>query len=101
MTPCFQNARDTYWVAGPCQCSVNHHRDSRGSRRVVISQAIACAQVDWPLSVVVSRRAVQQYQLAFRHLAELKWAERDLTGVWQVYQATRALCRCVLLGIAS
>ncbi len=47
------------------------------------------------MSIVVSARAVQQYQLAFRHLAELKWAERDLTGVWQVYQATRALYQCV------
>ena len=55
--------------------------------------ALVCAQVDWPLSIVIGRRSVQQYQLAFRHLAELKWAERDLTGVWQVYQATRALYR--------
>ena len=51
--------------------------------------------MDWPLSIVVSRRALQQYQLAFRHLAELKWAERDLTAVWQVYQGTRALYRRV------
>ncbi len=54
----------------------------------------------WPLSIVVSRRALQQYQLAFRHLAELKWAERDLTAVWQVYQGTRALYRCRLSTIS-
>ena len=50
--------------------------------------------MEWPLSIVISHQALTRYQLMFRHLFELKWAERDLNAVWQIYQSTRMLYKC-------
>lgn len=52
-----------------------------------------CAQVEWPLSIVVSQQALAQYQLIFRHLFELKYVEQQLNSVWQILQSTRRLYR--------
>ena len=54
---------------------------------------MTCAQIEWPLSIVISQQAITQYQLVFRHLFELKYVERQLVGVWQTLQATRGLFR--------
>ena len=54
---------------------------------------LSCDQVEWPLSIVISQQSLTRYQLLFRHLFELKWAERDLNAVWQIYQATRMLSK--------
>lgn len=38
--------------------------------------------VDFPLSLVISRKAILRYQLIFRHLLALKHLEQSLTGNW-------------------
>ncbi|KAG6545232.1 hypothetical protein Mapa_013344 [Marchantia paleacea] len=48
-------------------------------------------KVPWPLSLVVSRRALTKYQLIFRHLFHFKHVERQLCMTWQAHQATRRL----------
>ncbi len=49
------------------------------------------------MSIVVSKMAMLQYQLIFRHLFELKHVERQLNAAWQLYQTTRGLYRQVQL----
>lgn len=48
-------------------------------------------KVQWPLSLVISRKALMKYQLIFRLLFHCKHVERQLCGTWQVHQATRGL----------
>ncbi|KAL2653900.1 hypothetical protein R1flu_022028 [Riccia fluitans] len=48
-------------------------------------------KVPWPLSLVVSRKALTKYQLIFRHLFHVKHVERQLCITWQAHQATRRL----------
>ena len=50
-------------------------------------------QVAWPLSVVIPRAALGQYQVLLRHLLELELCERALHDTWRTYQTTRALLR--------
>ncbi|GBF91900.1 gamma-tubulin complex component [Raphidocelis subcapitata] len=50
-------------------------------------------KVDWPVSLVVSRRQMLQYQVIFKHLFQLKFAERQLNTVWAALQPTRGLSR--------
>lgn len=45
-------------------------------------------QVPWPLSLVVSRRALTKYQLIFRHLFHFKHVERQLCMTWQAHQVS-------------
>eukprot|EP00891_Asterochloris_glomerata_P004229 jgi/Astpho2/4229/Aster-05189 len=42
-------------------------------------------KVEWPMSIVVSKMAMLQYQLIFRHLFELKQVERQLNAAWQLW----------------
>jgi hypothetical protein len=44
--------------------------------------------VEWPLSVVVSKKALTKYQLMFRHLFFVKHVERQLLATWQDHQVT-------------
>jgi hypothetical protein len=46
-------------------------------------------QAKWPLSLVVSRRAVTKYQLLFRHLFLAKFVERRLHTAWAEQQGTK------------
>eukprot|EP00898_Chlorokybus_atmophyticus_P003738 jgi/Chlat1/4365/Chrsp29S04513 len=48
-------------------------------------------KVTWPLSLVVSRKAMVKYQVLFRHLFQCKHVERQLCNTWQDHQNTRAL----------
>ncbi|KAJ7516840.1 hypothetical protein O6H91_21G000900 [Diphasiastrum complanatum] len=48
-------------------------------------------KVRWPLSLVISRKALTKYQLIFRHLFHCKHVERQLCTTWQAHQATRGL----------
>lgn len=48
-------------------------------------------KVQWPLSLVISRKALVKYQLIFRLLFHCKHVERQLCCTWQVHQATRGL----------
>jgi Gamma tubulin complex component C-terminal len=45
-------------------------------------------KVEWPLSVVVSKKALTKYQLMFRHLFFVKHVERQLLATWQDHQVT-------------
>ena len=44
----------------------------------------------WPVSLVLSRRAITKYQLLFRHVFHFKHVERRMCEAWQTHQATRA-----------
>ena len=48
-------------------------------------------RVQWPLSLVVSRKALTKYQLVFRHLFHCRHVERQLGATWQLHQATRRI----------
>ncbi|XP_028777273.1 gamma-tubulin complex component 2 [Neltuma alba] len=48
-------------------------------------------KVRWPLSIVLSRKALTKYQLIFRFLFHCKHVDRQLCGAWQVHQGVRAL----------
>ncbi|XP_050381054.1 gamma-tubulin complex component 2 isoform X2 [Argentina anserina] len=48
-------------------------------------------KVRWPLSIVISKKALTKYQLIFRFLFHCKHVERQLCGAWQVHQGVRAL----------
>lgn len=43
-------------------------------------------QVRWPVSLVLSRRALTKYQLIFRHLFHCKHVKRQLCAAWQIHQ---------------
>ncbi|KAJ4721662.1 Gamma-tubulin complex component [Melia azedarach] len=47
-------------------------------------------KVQWPLSIVLSRKALTKYQMIFRLLFHCKHVERQLCGAWQVHQGVRA-----------
>ncbi|PPD91995.1 hypothetical protein GOBAR_DD11060 [Gossypium barbadense] len=48
-------------------------------------------KIQWPLSIVISRKALTKYQLIFRFLFHCKHVERQLCGAWQMHQGVRAL----------
>uniref|UniRef100_A0A0D3EES8 Gamma-tubulin complex component n=1 Tax=Brassica oleracea var. oleracea TaxID=109376 RepID=A0A0D3EES8_BRAOL len=43
-------------------------------------------KVQWPLSIVISKKALSKYQLIFRFLFHCKHVERQLCGAWQIHQ---------------
>ena len=43
-------------------------------------------QVQWPLSLVISRKALTKYQLIFRVLFHCKHVSRQLCAAWQIQQ---------------
>ncbi|WIA09445.1 hypothetical protein OEZ85_008849 [Tetradesmus obliquus] len=47
--------------------------------------------LSWPISLVVSKRQLLHYQVIFKQLLSLKWAERDLGLAWQSMRATKRL----------
>ncbi|CAH9051446.1 unnamed protein product [Cuscuta europaea] len=48
-------------------------------------------KVQWPLSLVISRKALTKYQLIFRFLFHCKHVDQQLSGAWQVHQGFRKL----------
>lgn len=53
----------------------------------VVSLGIAILiKVRWPVSLVLSRRALTKYQLIFRHLFHCKHVRRQLCAAWQIHQ---------------
>ncbi|KAK2974294.1 hypothetical protein RJ640_016780, partial [Escallonia rubra] len=55
------------------------------------NEDLTCCVVQWPLSLVISRKALTKYQLIFRFLFHCKHVNRQLCGAWQVHQGVRAL----------
>lgn len=47
--------------------------------------------VRWPLSVIISKGTILQYQCIFRHLFYLKHVERHLSKTWLNHQSTKDL----------
>ncbi|XP_021772290.1 gamma-tubulin complex component 2-like [Chenopodium quinoa] len=47
-------------------------------------------KVQWPMSLVISRKALTKYQLIFRFLFHCKHVSRQLCGAWQVHQGVRS-----------
>ncbi|XP_020586336.1 gamma-tubulin complex component 2 isoform X2 [Phalaenopsis equestris] len=52
-------------------------------------------KVQWPLSLVISRKALTKYQLIFQFLFHCKHVERQLCVAWQVHQGFRC---CNIIG---
>ncbi|CAA0821237.1 Gamma-tubulin complex component 2 [Striga hermonthica] len=48
-------------------------------------------KVRWPLSLVISRKALTKYQLIFRFLFHCKHVNRQLCAAWQLHQGLRRL----------
>lgn len=48
--------------------------------------------VKWPLSLVISRKALVKYQMLFRHFFHCKHVERQLCASWSKLQAARKIC---------
>jgi gamma-tubulin complex component 2 len=46
-------------------------------------------KVKWPLSLIISKRAINKYQLIFRHLLQCKYVCKDLENMWQQHQSTK------------
>jgi len=76
----------------------NHPSELRGIK--AYEAFMLETQVKWPLSLVVSRRAVTKYQLLFRHLFLVKFVERRLHTVWAEQQSTKELDVRRALGLA-
>ncbi|CAM8894576.1 unnamed protein product [Rhodiola kirilowii] len=55
------------------------------------NEDLTCCLVMWPLSIVISRKALTKYQLIFRLLFHCKHVSRQLCGAWQVHQGIRTL----------
>lgn len=48
-------------------------------------------QVQWPLSLIISKRAITKYQLLFRHFFYTKYVEHQLHQAWLLQQGTKGL----------
>ena len=46
-------------------------------------------KVRWPLTLIISRKALTKYQLIFRHLFYCKYVERQLSNTWVLHQSTK------------
>lgn len=51
-------------------------------------------QVQWPLSLVISRKAITKYQLIFHFLFHCKHVNRQLCAAWQIHQVC-CLISCI------
>nr|ATG71066.1 Spc97 / Spc98 family [Cupressus duclouxiana] len=48
-------------------------------------------KVQWPLSLILSKKVLTKYQLIFRLLFHCKHVQRELCGTWQAHQGTRGV----------
>lgn len=48
-------------------------------------------KVRWPLSLIISKKALTKYQLIFRHLFYCKHVERQLNNTWRNHQSKKEL----------
>ncbi|CAN0417553.1 unnamed protein product, partial [Phaeothamnion confervicola] len=62
-----------------------------GGLAATVAAFMVSYRVKFPVSLVVSRRALTKYQLLFRHLFFGKHVERALCGTWLDHQATKEL----------
>lgn len=68
---------------------------SAAARRQVGLKGYAAFTLDyrapWPLSIVLSRKAITKYQLLFRHLFFCRHVERRLGASWMAHQSCKEL----------
>lgn len=50
-------------------------------------------QVDFPVSLIISKKSITKYQLIFRHLFYLKFLERNLSQTWARSQSLKKAIR--------
>lgn len=62
-----------------------------GRQKLARESFMLSYEAPWPLSIVAPDAALAQYQMAFRHLFELNWVERELSKVCGLYHTTAAL----------
>ncbi|KAI8000020.1 Gamma-tubulin complex component 2 [Camellia lanceoleosa] len=73
-------------------CTSGSKRKSSGQGVIVALMQIAVNlvqetyEVQWPLSLVISRKALTKYQLIFRFLFHYKHMDLQLCGAWQIHQ---------------
>ena len=48
-------------------------------------------KVEWPISLIISRKVLTQYQLLFRHLLQCKRMSRRLCEAWLNQQQTKEI----------
>lgn len=58
-------------------------------------------KLGFPLNLIVSKAVVLRYQILFRYLFTLKFAERELNGAWLVFQQHRDLNNNSFIRLAS
>jgi len=46
-------------------------------------------KVKWPLTLIISKKSINKYQLIFRHLLQCKYVEKYLENVWLQHQSTK------------
>jgi gamma-tubulin complex component 2 len=46
-------------------------------------------KIKWPLALVISKKAINKYQLIFRHLLFQKYVETSLERAWAIHQSTK------------
>jgi gamma-tubulin complex component 2 len=46
-------------------------------------------KVRWPLTLILSKKAINKYQLIFRHLLFCKYVEKCLENTWAKHQQTK------------
>jgi gamma-tubulin complex component 2 len=66
-------------------------RATTGRARLARESFMLAAQPPWPLALAAPDWALAQYQIAFRHIFELKWVERELNRVAGLLRATGPL----------
>lgn len=46
-------------------------------------------RVKWPLTLIISKKQINKYQLIFRHLLQCKYVCKSLEQVWLQNQTTK------------
>lgn len=50
-------------------------------------------KLEFPLNLIISKAVILRYQILFRYLFTLKYAERELTSTWMVFKEHKDLSR--------
>ena len=71
---------------------------ARDSNRVVLGSSVKGVEaftfdmhMRWPLSLVISRKALTKYQLLFRHFMRVKIVSNALSAAWNVHKRCKEL----------
>ena len=67
------------------------HRNSTGSQISGLEAFTLDYDVSWPLSLILSKKALTKYQMLFRHLFYAKHVERLLNKLWSSAKGTKKL----------